>query len=64
VCSLCTSLNDLRTSTLERLQLNQILKSLLLLQPSDDNKSGVFGVCLEKVPSVNIGEDFYCSVPK
>jgi len=37
---------------------------LLLLQPSDDNKSGVFGVCLEKVPSVNIGEDFYCSVPK
>jgi len=53
VCSLCKF-----TSYLE------ILKSLLLLQPSDDNKSGVFGVCLEKVPSVNIGEDFYCSVPK
>ena len=34
-------------------------------QPSvDNNKTGVFGVCLEKVESVNVGEDFYCSVPK
>lgn len=34
-------------------------------QPTvDNNKSGVFGVCLDKVESVNIGEDFYCSVPK
>lgn len=34
-------------------------------QPSvDSNKSGVFGVCLDKVPSVNVGEDFYCTVPK
>jgi len=30
----------------------------------DSNKSGVFGVCLDKVTSVNVGEDFYCSVPK
>ena len=30
----------------------------------DNNKTGVFGVCLEKVESVNVGEDFYCSVPK
>jgi len=34
-------------------------------QPTiDNNKSGVFGVCLDKVESVNVGEDFYCSVPK
>ena len=53
VCSLCKLISNF-----------DILKSLFLLQPSDDNKSGVFGVCLEKVPSINIGEDFYCSVPK
>lgn len=35
------------------------------IQPSiDNNKSGVFGVCLDKVESVNVGEDFYYSVPK
>lgn len=40
-------------------------KSVKIQQPSDDNnRTGVFGVCLEKVPSVNVGEDFYCSVPK
>ena len=38
---------------------------LLILQPTvDNNKSGVFGVCLDKVESVNVGEDFFCSVPK
>ncbi|RMX44964.1 hypothetical protein pdam_00018182 [Pocillopora damicornis] len=35
------------------------------VQPVDkQNRSGVFGVCLEKVTSVNVGKDFYCSVPK
>ncbi|KXJ27994.1 Rho GTPase-activating protein 11B [Exaiptasia diaphana] len=56
-----------------RFVIRRELKSLGLKVPKNKantkqsiecNREGVFGVYLDKVPSKNVSEDFYCGVPK